>query len=70
MARFGPKLEKEQLILGNFVDIGVDLFVMSTTLSYADHLLGENPADQSRRRNWRTSSAVRRGGASRRTSVR
>ena len=47
MARFGPKLEKEQLILGNFVDIGVDLFVMSTTLSYADHLLGENPADQS-----------------------
>ena len=47
MARFGPKLEKEQLILGNFVDIGVDLFVMSTTLSYADHLLGENATDQS-----------------------
>jgi hypothetical protein len=45
MAKFGPKLEKEQLILGNFVDIGVDLFVMATTLSYADHLLGENPAD-------------------------
>jgi len=47
MARFGPKLEKEQLILGNFVDIGVDLFVMSTALSYADHLLGENATDQS-----------------------
>ncbi len=47
MARFGPKLEKEQLILGNFVDIGVDLFVMSTTLSYADYLVGVNPADQS-----------------------
>ena len=29
-----------------FVDIGVDLFVMATSLSYADHLLGENPADQ------------------------
>ena len=47
MAKFGPKLEKEQLILGNFVDIGVDLFVMATTLSYADHLLAQNPADQS-----------------------
>jgi alkylation response protein AidB-like acyl-CoA dehydrogenase len=47
MAKYGPKLEKEQLILGNFVDIGVDLFVMATSLSYADHLLGEDPADQS-----------------------
>jgi hypothetical protein len=46
MAKYGPKLEKEQLILGNFVDIGVDLFVMATALSYADHLLGDNPADQ------------------------
>jgi alkylation response protein AidB-like acyl-CoA dehydrogenase len=45
MAKYGPKLEKEQLILGNFVDIGVDLFVMGTALAYADHLLGENPAD-------------------------
>jgi len=47
MAKFGPKLEKEQIILGNFVDIGVDLFVMASTLSYADHLVGANPADQS-----------------------
>jgi len=47
MAKYGPKLEKEQLILGNFVDIGVDLFVMATSLSYADHLVGENPADDS-----------------------
>jgi alkylation response protein AidB-like acyl-CoA dehydrogenase len=47
MAKYGPKLEKEQLILGNFVDIGVDLFVMATSLSYADHLLGENTADDS-----------------------
>ncbi|HSN71542.1 MAG TPA: acyl-CoA dehydrogenase family protein [Steroidobacteraceae bacterium] len=45
MAKYGPKLEREQLILGNFVDIGVDLFVMASSLSYADHLLGENPAD-------------------------
>jgi hypothetical protein len=47
MAKFGPKLEREQIILGNFVDIGVDLFVMGSALSYADHLLATNPSDQS-----------------------
>ena len=47
MARLGPKLEKEQIILGNFVDIGVELFAMGTTLSYADHLMATNPADAS-----------------------
>jgi hypothetical protein len=46
MAKYGPKLEREQIVLGNFVDIGVELFVMAATLSYADHLLGANPADQ------------------------
>jgi len=46
MAKYGPKLEKEQIILGNFVDIGVDLFVMGSVLSYADHLVAQNPADQ------------------------
>jgi alkylation response protein AidB-like acyl-CoA dehydrogenase len=46
MAKFGPKLEKEQIVLGNFVDIGVELFVMGATLSYADHLVAQNPADQ------------------------
>jgi len=47
MAKYGPKLEKEQIILANFVDIGVDLFVMGATLSYADHLVGLNKDDQS-----------------------
>ena len=46
MAKYGPKLEKEQIILGNFVDIGVDLFVMASTLSYADYLVGQKPDDQ------------------------
>lgn len=46
MAKYGPKLEYEQVILGNFVDIGCDLFVMSAALAYAEHLLNENPADQ------------------------
>ena len=39
--------KKEQIVLGNFVDIGVDLFVMGATLSYADYLVAQNPADQS-----------------------
>ncbi len=47
MAKYGPKLEKEQVILGNFVDIGVDLFVMGATLSHADYLVGLDAADQS-----------------------
>jgi alkylation response protein AidB-like acyl-CoA dehydrogenase len=46
MAKYGPKLEREQIVLGNFVDIGVDLFVMGAALSYADHLVGLDPADQ------------------------
>jgi alkylation response protein AidB-like acyl-CoA dehydrogenase len=47
MARHGSKLEKEQILLSNFVEIGVDLFVMGATLSYADHLVAANPADRS-----------------------
>jgi len=46
MAKLGPKLEQEQLVLANFVDIGVELFVMAATLSYADYLLDQNPADE------------------------
>ena len=46
MTKYGPKLEREQIVLGNFVDIGVDLFVMASALSYADYLVGVNPADQ------------------------
>ncbi|MBP8129985.1 MAG: acyl-CoA dehydrogenase family protein [Candidatus Hydrogenedentes bacterium] len=46
MAKYGPKLEYEQVILGNFVEIGVDLFVMAAALSYAEHLLAKNPNDR------------------------
>ncbi len=45
MAKYGPKLEYEQLILGNYVDIGVDLYVMGCCLSYAEYLLNNNPED-------------------------
>jgi hypothetical protein len=45
MAKYGPKLEFEQLILANFVDIGVDLFAMSACLAHAERLTGENSSD-------------------------
>ncbi len=35
MALNGPSLEKKQVLLGRFVDIGAELFVLATTLSYA-----------------------------------
>lgn len=39
MARYQQKLEREQLIMANFVDIGTNLFAMAATLAYAEHLL-------------------------------
>lgn len=47
MAKYGPKLEYEQLLLGNFVEIGTQLFVMTATLAHADYLMGKNPGDRS-----------------------
>jgi len=47
MAKYQLKLEREQLILANYVDIGVDLFAMAAALSYAEHKLGENRQDTS-----------------------
>lgn len=34
MLRYGPKLDKEQVLLGRFVDIGTELFATATTMSY------------------------------------
>lgn len=47
MLRFGPKLDKQQVLLGRFVDIGTELFAMSAVVSYADYLIkkGERKAD-------------------------
>jgi alkylation response protein AidB-like acyl-CoA dehydrogenase len=45
MAARGPALEREQVLLGRFVDAGTELFARAATLSYADHLLrGGAPA--------------------------
>jgi hypothetical protein len=38
MARFGPALEKQQMLLGLFVDIGTELFAMSAAVSRAHAL--------------------------------
>ncbi len=36
MVKHGPKLDKQQLLLGRFVDIGAELFAMSTACARAD----------------------------------
>jgi hypothetical protein len=38
MIRFGPKLEREQILLGRFVDIGTELFAMAATCARAQTL--------------------------------
>ena len=47
MMSYQQKLEKEQLIVFRFVDIGTELFAMAACLSKAEHMLQENPSDQS-----------------------
>src|SRR5213596_3489719 len=41
MARFGPKLDRQQLLLSRFVGIATELFAISATCSYAQWLLGQ-----------------------------
>jgi hypothetical protein len=38
MAHFGPKLERRQLLLGRFVDIGTELFAITASCSRAQSL--------------------------------
>jgi alkylation response protein AidB-like acyl-CoA dehydrogenase len=38
MARWGPKLEKQQVLLGRFVDVGAELFAMAATSARAASL--------------------------------
>jgi len=47
MARFGPKLDREQLLLSRFVGAATELFAISATCSYAQWLLNQGkPADE------------------------
>ncbi|MCH7958750.1 MAG: acyl-CoA dehydrogenase family protein [Candidatus Hydrogenedentes bacterium] len=45
MGKYREKLEFEQVILANYVDIGVDLFVMGAVLAMAEAKLAQNPSD-------------------------
>jgi alkylation response protein AidB-like acyl-CoA dehydrogenase len=38
MAKFGPKLEKQQVLLGRFVDIGTEIFAISATCARAQRM--------------------------------
>jgi hypothetical protein len=47
MARYGPKLDREQLLLSRFVGIATELFAMSATCSYAQSKIDHGePADE------------------------
>jgi hypothetical protein len=47
MVRKGPRLEREQVLLGRFVDAGTELFAQAASIVRAQHLLdGGAPADQ------------------------
>ncbi|HEY2125221.1 MAG TPA: acyl-CoA dehydrogenase family protein [Chthoniobacterales bacterium] len=41
MARFGPKLDREQLLLSRFVGIATELFAVSATCSFAQHQIDQ-----------------------------
>jgi alkylation response protein AidB-like acyl-CoA dehydrogenase len=44
MAKYGPKLEREQVLLGRFVDIGTELFAMLASCARAQRMLDEKDA--------------------------
>jgi hypothetical protein len=47
MARFGPKLDREQLLLSRFVGIATELFAISATCSFAQHKIDHgDPVDE------------------------
>lgn len=45
MLKFGPKLEREQLLLGRFVEIGTEIFAITATCLRAERLLNEGKDD-------------------------
>ncbi len=47
MVKFGPKLEKRQVLLGRMADIGADLFAIAASCVYAQKLLKDgDPAEK------------------------
>src|SRR5690349_15306268 len=46
MAKCGPKLEREQVLLGRFVDIGTELFAIAATCSRAHSMLAKGSREE------------------------
>ena len=46
MLRHGPKLEKKQVLLGRFVEIGAELFAMTAVMGYAGQLVERGRGDR------------------------
>jgi len=46
MVRHGPRLEREQMLLGRMVEIGTELFAIAATCSYAQHKVATNAHGQ------------------------
>jgi hypothetical protein len=47
MMRFGPKLDREQLLLSRYVGVATELFAINATCSYAQHMINSGkPADE------------------------
>ena len=43
MAKYGPKLERQQVLLSRYVDIGTELFAMLASCARAQHLMDTDP---------------------------
>lgn len=46
MLRHGPRLEKKQVLLGRFVDIGAELFALTAAMAYAGQLVAAGKGDR------------------------
>ncbi|CAN5762346.1 acyl-CoA dehydrogenase family protein [soil metagenome] len=47
MMRFGPKLDRQQLLLSRYVGVATELFAMNATCSYAQHMIDTGkPVDE------------------------
>ena len=46
MVRFGPSLEKKQAVLARIVEIGTELFMMTSAAVKARRMVDENPSDR------------------------
>mgnify|MGYP002631528281 CR=1 FL=1 len=47
MLRYGPKLDKQQVLLGRFVGIGAELFACTAAVSYASDLMKKGTRSES-----------------------